>query len=97
MLITRTEIILAVHSHTSLLSVAVGCHFLSVYAWAHVVSFPNDQLLGTRLAPTFELRCYDVKLKRVGHIGASIKVWERATVAKAIQGHRQQERSDPSN
>ena len=58
------------------------------------VLFPNDQLLGTRLAPTFELRRYDAKVKLVG---ASIKVWEQATVAKAIQGHRQQERPDPSD
>ena len=97
MLITWTEIILAIHSHTSLLSVAVGCHFLSMYACAHVVSFPNDQLLGMRLALTFKLRCYDAKLKCVGHVGASIKVWDWATVAKAIQGHRQQERPNPSN
>ena len=55
MLITRTEIKLAIQSHTSQLSVAVGRHFLPVYACAHVVLFPNDQLLGTRLAPTFEL------------------------------------------
>ena len=82
MLITRTEIILANYSHTNLLSVAVGRHFLSVYAW------------GMRLAPTFGLRHYDAKIKLVG---ASIKVWEWATVAKAIQGHGQQERPDPSD
>ena len=64
--------ILAIHSHTTLLSVAVGRHFLSVYACAHIVSFPNCRLLGTRLAPTFELRHYDAKVKLVG---ASIKVW----------------------
>ena len=72
MLITRTEIKLAIHSHTSQLSVAVGRHFLPVYACAHVVLFPNDQLLGTRLAPTFELRRYDEKVKLVGHVGASM-------------------------
>ena len=31
-----------------------------------------------RLAPTFERRCYDAKIKLVG---ACIKVWEWATVA----------------
>ena len=66
MLITCTEVILVIHRHTSLLSVAVGHHFLFVYACAHIVSFPNDQLLGTRLAPTFELRRYDAKVKLVG-------------------------------
>ena len=55
------------------------------------------QLLGMRLAPTFELRRYDAKVKLVGCVGISIKVWEWATVAKAIQGHRQQERPDPSD
>ena len=94
MLITRTEIILAMHMHTSLLSVAVGHHFLSVYACARIVSFPNDHFLGMRLAPTFERRCYDAKVKLVG---ASIKVWEQATVAKAIQGHIQQESPDLSD
>ena len=57
-----------------------------MYACAHLVSFSNDQLLGMRLAPTFELRHYDVIVKLVG---ASIKVWKQATVAKVIQGHRQ--------
>ena len=33
----------------------------------------------------------------IGHVGESIKVWERATVAKAILGHRQQERPDRSD
>ena len=42
----------------SLLSVAVGRHFLSVYACTHIVSFPNHRLLGTRLLFTFELRRY---------------------------------------
>ena len=69
MLITQTEIILVVHRHTGLLSVAVGRHFLFVYTCTHIVRFPNDQLLGTRLALTFELRHYD------GKVGASIKVW----------------------
>ena len=69
MLITRTEIILAIHSHTSQLSVAVGRHFLPLYACAHVVSFPNDRLLGMRLAPTFELMRCDAKVKLVGHVG----------------------------
>ena len=78
MLITWNEIILAVHRQTSQLSVAVGCHFLSVYACAHIVSFPNNPLLGMRLAPTFELGCYDAKIKLVG---ACIKVLEWATVA----------------
>ena len=82
MLITQTEIILAIHRHTSLLSVAVGRHFLSMYACTHIVPFPNDQPLGTRLAPTFELRHYDAKVKLVG---VSIKVWVQATVAKVIQ------------
>ena len=82
MLITRAEIILAVHSHTNQLSVAVGRRFPPVYACAHVFSFPNDQLLGTRLAPTFEFRRYDAEVKLVGHVGGSIKVWEQATVAK---------------
>ena len=58
---------------------------------------PKRPTVGTRLAPTFELRRYDAKVKLVGHVGASIKVWEWATVAKTIQGHRQQERPDPSN
>ena len=71
MLIIHTEIKLAIHSHTSQLSVAVGRHFLPVYACAHIVLFPNDQLLGTRLAPNFELRRYDAKPKLVGHVGAS--------------------------
>ena len=41
-----------------------------------------------------------MKVKLVGHVchvGAGIKVWEWATVAKAIQEHRQQERPDPSD
>ena len=97
MLITRTEIILSVHSHARQLFVAVGRHFLPVYAYAHIVKFPNDRLFGTRLAPTFELWRYDAKGKLVGHVGASLKVWEQAAVAKAIQGHRQQERPDPSD
>ena len=88
MLITRTEIILLVHSHASQLFVAVGRHFLPVYAYAHIVKFPNDRLLGTRLAPTFELWHYNAKVKLGGHVGASVKVWEQATVAKAIQIHR---------
>ena len=67
MLITWTETILAIHSHTCQLSVAVGRHFLPVYACAHVVSFSNDQLLGMRLASTFELWHYDAKVKLVGH------------------------------
>ena len=57
------------YSQPHQLSVAVGRHFLPVYACAHVVLFPNDQLLGTRLAPTFELRRYDAKVKLVGHVG----------------------------
>ena len=99
MLITRTEIILAIHSYTSQLSVAVGHHFMPVYACTYVGSFQNERLLGTRLAPTFELRRYDAKVKLVGHVDAdaSIKVGEWATVAKAIQGHRHQERPDPSD
>ena len=81
MLITRNEIILAIYSHTSQLSVTVGRHFLSVYACPYIVSivsFPNNALLGMRLAPTFELRYYEAKVKLVG---ACIKVWEWATVA----------------
>ena len=50
-----------------------------------------------RLTPTFELRRYYAKVKLVGHVGASIKVWALAIVAKAIQEHRQQERPDPSD
>ena len=79
MLITRTEIILAIHRHTS--SVPVWHHFLSMYTCGDIVSFPNHQLLGMRLTPTFELRHYDAKVKL---LGASIKIWEQATVAKAI-------------
>ena len=56
--ITRIEIILAIHSHTSLLYIALGRHCLSVYACAAIVSFPNQPLLGTRLVLTFELRLY---------------------------------------
>ena len=52
MLITQTEILLAIHRHTSLTVCCVRHHFLSVYAYAHIVSFPNEQLLGTRLALT---------------------------------------------
>ena len=63
MSITWTEIILAIYSHTSLLSITAGCHFLSLYACACIVSFPNHRLLRMRLAPTFELRHYDAKDK----------------------------------
>ena len=48
--ITWTEVIQAIHSHTSLLSIAMSCHVLVVYACTHVVLFPNHFLLGTRLA-----------------------------------------------
>ena len=74
MLITQTEIIPAIHSHTSLLSIAVGCHFLSVYACADIL-VPKPPQLGTRLVLTFELRRWAApSLARViAKLGLSLK------------------------
>ena len=42
---------------------------------------PKRPTVGKETGPTFDLRRYDAKVK---FVGASIKVWEQATVAKTL-------------